>query len=130
MYKNKRRLMRQITLDRVKKDNSNIRYYSDSLWRELRKCRFKKANPDPLTNQMAAEQYEAAHRVDTTFIVDMQAFADKFLSTRESKILGLWLFGGQMRQVDIAEALNISQALVSQELENIFDLLRKHYYKR
>lgn len=122
--------MRQITLDRVKKDNSNIRYYSDSLWRELRKCRFKKANPDPLTNQMAAEQYEVAHRVDSTFIVDMQAFADKFLSTRESKILGLWLFGGQMRQVDIAEALNISQALVSQELENIFDLLRKHYYKR
>ena len=122
--------MRQITLDRVKKDNSNIRNYSDSLWRELRKCRFKKANPDPLTNEMAAEQYEASHRVDTTFLVDMQDFADKFLSEREAKILALWLFGGQMRQVDIAEALNVSQALVSQELEGIFDLLRKHYYKR
>lgn len=122
--------MRQITLEKVKKDNSNIRNYSDKLWRELRKLRFKKANPDPLTNQMAAEQFEAAHNVDVTFVVDMRDFADKFLSERESKILALWLFGGQMRQVDIAEALNISQALVSQELEGIFELLRKHYYKR
>lgn len=122
--------MRQITLDRVKKDNSNIRYYSDSLWRELRKLRFKKANPDPLTNEMAAEQYEMAHTIDSTFAVDMRDFADKFLSKRESMILGLWLFGGNMRQIDIAEALNISQALVSQELEIIFELLKKHYYKR
>lgn len=122
--------MRQITLDKVKKDNSNIRYFSDKLWRELRKLRFKKANPDPLTNEMAAEQYEMAHTVDSTFAVDMKDFADKYLSERETKILGLWLFGGNMRQVDIAEALNISQALVSQELETIFELLRKHYYKR
>lgn len=122
--------MKQIALDKVKKDNSNIRYFSDSLWRELRKLRFKKANPDPLTNEMAAEQYELVNTVDPTFAVDMQDFANKYLSERETKILGLWLFGGQMRQVDIADALNISQALVSQELDNILDLIKKHYYKR
>jgi len=42
--------MKQIPIERVRKDNTNLRKYDDKLWRALRKERFKKAIPDMFVN--------------------------------------------------------------------------------
>lgn len=108
--------MKQITADRVKKDNSNIRKYDDKLWRELRKERFKKATPDIFVNEMAAEQQAIRDAVHSDFDVDVDNFINTHLNAREASIFRLFVYGGKIRQADIGDILNISQSTVTNTL--------------
>jgi len=120
--------MKQIPLERVRKDNTNLRKYDDSLWRALRKERFKKASPDMFVNEMAAEQQ--AHRDDphSDFNTDVITFVETKLNTRESEIFRLFVYGGKINQVEIGEMLGVSQATVANTLKYLLELFRDYYY--
>lgn len=121
--------MKQIEAHQVKRDNSNIRNYSDKMWRVLRKERFKKSNPDLMTNQMAAEQFVLNTSCDYNFIWDMQKFMHEYLSERETTLFSYWLFGGSITQKELGEDLGITQGLVSTELKLILSKVKEYYYK-
>lgn len=120
--------MTQIDLKYVKKDNSNIRCYSDELWRALRKERFKPAKPDVFTNQMAAEEYRLERNPHVDFKQDIERFIDTKLSPKEASIFRLFVFGGRITQEEIAELLGICQASVAQTLKTVLKLAREELY--
>ena len=120
--------MKQIELQYVKKDNTNIRRYSDSLWRALRKERFKKADPNKFVNEMAAEQLAFETDENSDFKNDVAKFVATKLTEREGKIFSLFVFGGKMGQVDIGNILGVCQATISNDLNNSLALFREWYY--
>ena len=120
--------MRQIEAHQVRKDNSNLREFSDSLWRALRKERFKPAKPDAYTNEMAAEEYTLANTPHVVFKHDMENFIASKLTPREGDIFRLFLFGGRMTQTDIAEYLGVCQAPVANTLKVILKLVKDDFY--
>jgi DNA-directed RNA polymerase specialized sigma subunit len=120
--------VKSLELSQVKKDNSNIRGYSDTLWRELRKERFKPANPDLFTNQMAAEQHSLNNRSDVDFIHDINKFIDLKLKPREAAILRLFLFGGGLTQWEIAEEIGTCQATVANTLRSVLKIVKEDFY--
>lgn len=122
--------MKHITLDRVRKDNTNIRKYSDPLWRALRKERFKKADPDKFVNQMAAEQMAFQSDNNTDFKKDVAKFVTTKLTEREGKIFSLFVFGGKMGQTDIGSILGVCQATVANDLHCALELFKGWYFTK
>lgn len=120
--------MNQIDLKYVRRDNTNIRRYSDSLWRALRKERFKKADPNKFVNEMAAEQLAFESDAHSDFKEDVAKFIATKLTEREGKIFSLFVFGGRMGQADIGAMLDVCQATVSNELNHSLELFKKWYY--
>lgn len=120
--------MKQIEVDKVKRDNSNIRKFSDSLWRVLRKERFKKANPDMFTNEMAAEELGLRDASTSDFDCDVDSFAAKFLTKREESVLRLFLYGGKVCQTEMGEILQVSQPTITNELRRILLKFAEYYY--
>lgn len=120
--------MTPILEHQVKRDNSNIRCFSDSLWRALRKERYKPAKPDAMTNQMAAEQLSWQRDAHSDFEYDINKFIDNKLSDREAKILRMFLFGGGLTQTEIAESLGVCQATVASVLKSTLDEVRRGFY--
>jgi len=120
--------MRQIPLKYVKKDNSNIRGFSDTLWRELRKTRYKPARPEAMTNQMAAEAYTKHEDLAVEFRHDINRFIADKLSTREAVIFRMYLFCSGMTQTDIAHELGVCQATVAQTLKTVLRLVKEEFY--
>jgi len=120
--------MTVIPAEKVKKDNSNIRKHSDKLWRELRKLRFKKANPESFTNEMAAEELALHTNPGSDFAVDVERFIQKYLSVREAQIFRSYVFGGKVRQVDIGDILHVSQSTVTNSLSRSLKLFKEYYW--
>jgi len=132
--------MKQIPLERVNKDNTNIRKYSDSLWRELRKERYKKANPDSIVNEMAAEQQAHHDNTHSDFNTDVDTFIATYLKAREAYIFRLFLYGGKIRQSDIGDIVGVSQSTVTNTLmgippkgnkpgtKGVLQMFREYYY--
>jgi len=120
--------MKQITAEQVNKDNSNLRKFDDGLWRELRKERFKKAEPDLFTNEMAAEQQALRDDPGSDFNVDFDKFAKNYLSEQEAKIFRLYVYGGKIRQVDIGALLGVSQSTVTNTLTRVLGIFKEYYY--
>ena len=120
--------MKQVPVERVKKDNSNIRKYDDNLWRELRKLRFKKASPDVFTNEMAAEVAQLRLDPQSVFNVDIEYFMDRYLSEQEAKIFSLYLYGGKLRQSDIGRLLGVSQPTVTNTIARVLGIFKDYYY--
>ena len=120
--------MTQIELKYVRRDNTNIRKYSDSLWRALRKERFKKADPDKFVNQMAAEQVAFLSDAHTDFKRDVGTFIASKLTEREGKIFSLFVFGGKMGQTDIGKILGVCQATVANDLHAALELFKEWYF--
>ena len=120
--------MKQIPIEKVRKDNTNIRKYDDKLWRALRKERFKKAVPDMFVNEMAAEQQ--AHRDDprSNFNADLETFITTKLNKREADIFKLYVYGGRINQTDIGDMLGVCQATVANTLQSVLGLFRDYYY--
>lgn len=140
---------------RVRKDNSNIRMYSDTLWRELRKCRWKKhpepENMDKFVGAQGRDEYfkqkqfkqvygtnsydpfedfvntqHYAPIVDIDFAWTLNSLANRYMTQQQKRITEHWLMGN-MKQQDIATSLCISQSTVSNELKVIKDVLKRHY---
>jgi DNA-directed RNA polymerase specialized sigma subunit len=122
--------MVQIELKYVRRDNTNIRKYSDSLWRALRKERFKKADPDKFVNQMAAEQVAFLSDTHTDFSKDVATFIASKLTEREGKIFSLFVFGGKMGQTDIGKILGVCQATVANDLHCSLELFKEWYFTK
>lgn len=122
--------MKQIELKYVRRDNTNIRKYSDSLWRALRKERYKKADPDKFCNQQAAEQLAFNSDDHTDFRKDVMAFISSKLTEREGKIFSLFVFGGKIGQTDIGRILGVCQATVANDLHNAKELFKEYYYTK
>lgn len=113
--------MKRIPVAKIKKDNTNIRYYSDSLWRALRKERFKPLKQEQYerffnyclaAKQVAVDPYESMD-----FQMDMEKFKSS-LSSREAECLEYFL--GNLKQEDIASVMGVSQTLVSFILSTVF----------
>jgi len=139
---------------RIRKDNSNIRQVSDTLWRELRKCNWKKVDYEKMESfdsfpsrdeyfkQKAYKQtygvsddgpfepfvntQHYAPHVDLDFAWTCNSIANKYLTQREKKIAQLWLMSGATQQ-EMADVLGISQATVSIELKIVKDVFKRHY---
>lgn len=120
--------MKAIPANRVNKNNTNIRNYSDGLWRELRKTRFKKANPNGYSNEVEAEERRAAAASDPVFDHDMSRFIAEKLTAQEAEIFRLFLYGGKFGQVEIAAVLGVCQATVANKLARILRMVREYYY--
>jgi len=120
--------MKQIPIEKIRKDNTNLRKYDDKLWRVLRKERFKKAVPDLFVNEMAAEQQ--AHRDDphNDFNADIETFIKTKLSAREAAMFRLFVYGGKINQVEIGDILGVSQSTVANTLKATLELFRVYYY--
>lgn len=145
----------KIPARRVRKDNSNIRRYSDELWRALRKCRWKKSpdheNMDKFESRPGRDEYfkqkhfkqvygtngydpfepfvhtqHYAPTVDIDFAWTLNSLANRYMTQRQKRITEHWLMGN-MKQQDIATSLRISQSTVSNELKVIKDVLKRHY---
>ncbi|BCS54031.1 hypothetical protein [Geobacter sp. SVR] len=135
--------MQQITPEKVKRDNSNIRKYSDTFWRELRKLNKlnrKTINPDPYTNEMMSEIMRLSMNPNSDFNIDVGNFVEKKLSEREAFIFKMFLYGGNIKQQDIANSWigtqkdcdgnlkSVSQSLVNIELKRILKMFKEYYY--
>lgn len=120
--------MAQITAEQVNKDNTNLRKFSDELWRALRKERFKKADPDKFVNQMAAEQLSFQSDPHSNFRKDIETFMATKLSPRRAKIFSLFVFGGKIGQADIGKILGVSQATVANDLKASLSLFKTWYF--
>lgn len=120
--------MKTITLDKVKRDNTNIRKYDDHLWRVLRKERFKKANPDKFVNEMAAENVAIQMSPGSDFKQDIEKFTSLYLTEREAKVFTLFVFGGKIGQVEIGKILGVCQATIASDLRVALDLFEKWYF--
>lgn len=120
--------MKQIELKYVRKDNTNLRAYSDSLWRALRKERFKKADPDKFVNQQAAEQLALNCDEHTDFKKDVTNFINSKLTKREGQIFSLFVFGGKIGQTDIGKILGVCQATVANDLHCAQELFKEWFY--
>lgn len=120
--------MVSIPAEKVKKDNSNLRKHSDPLWRAMRKLRFKKANPDVFTNEMAAENLALQSDPGSDFNVDVERFITEYLSEREAQIFRIYVFGGKIRQVDIGDILGVSQATVTNSINKALELFKEYYW--
>lgn len=120
--------MNKISEFQVKKDNSNIRWYSDSLWRALRKERFKPARPDAIVNQMAAEQLKLQTDTHFDFTYDINKFIDEKMSMREASVIRMFLFGGGMTQEEIAAHLGVSQSTVNNTLKSVLTLIKEEFH--
>lgn len=120
--------MKSIPLSSVKKDNSNITYYSRPLWKALRKERFK-----PLTK----EKYDnyVAYRIvsntlsfnpydDLEFKMDLDVFRGT-LSKVQQQCFDYFLNG--MPQKDISIMVGRTQGRVSKILQNVFKAFRDFY---
>lgn len=120
--------MASIPAEKVKKDNSNLRKHSDSLWRALRKLRFKKANPDIFSNEMAAEQHALSTDPHSDFTVDVEKFIQEYLSEKEARIFRLYVFGGKIIQSDIGAILGVSQSTVTNSIRKSLELFKDYYW--
>jgi len=121
--------MRHIELHQVNRDNTNIRKYSDSLWRALRKERFKKANPDKFVNEMAAEHLAFRSDPQSDFKSDIERFSNSQLSEREAKVFSLFIFGGKLGQAEIGQILGVCQATVANDLKCCLELFKRWYFE-
>lgn len=113
--------MKIIPLTRIKKDNSNVTYYSKTLCKALRQERFKPLKQEQYerffnyclaANQLAGDPYE-----DIDFQIDLAKFRDT-LSIREAECLGYFM--DNVKQEDISKLMGVSQTLVSFILSTIF----------
>lgn len=120
--------MQDFPLEKVKRDNSNIRKYSDPLWRALRKERFKKAQPDVFVNEMAAEQIAWQQDPHTDFKCDVEKFMREHLTKREAAILEMFLFGGGISQTEMGEKLGVSQPTVTNDFRRVLTKFKEYYY--
>ena len=120
--------MVSIPATKVKRDNSNLRKHSDELWRALRKLRFKKANPDVFTNEMAAEHISIQADPCSDFNADVERFILEYLNVREAEIFRIYVFGGRIRQVDIGDMLGVSQATVANSINKALSLFKEYYW--
>lgn len=121
--------MKSIPADRVNKRNTNIRKFSDPIWRELRKLRFKPANPNPYYNELAAEEVRLRYEGNPDFDHDAQQFMALMLSQREAEVFYLYTYGGnKITQTDIAGALGVTQGTVANDLAKIIPMFKEFYY--
>lgn len=120
--------MKHIPLEKVRKDNTNLRKFDDKLWRVLRKERFKKANPDLFVNEMAAEEQGLQYKTHTDFDTDVATFIKTRLNKREAEIFHLYLYGGKITQTDIGDMLGVCQATVTNTLQGVLALFHAYYY--
>jgi hypothetical protein len=133
--------MKQIAAERVYRNNSNIRKFSDVLWRELRKLnklKRRSVTPDPYTNEMMAEIFSLQTNPHSDFVYDVEKFIATKLSEREGVVFRLFLFGGNIKQKEIAAMIGntrgedqdatISQSTVNNELQNAITQFKEYYY--
>lgn len=120
--------MKSIPLSAVRKDNSNITYFSRTLWKALRKERFK-----PLTKEKY-DRYFAFRRVTGTVSFDpydnleFQMDLDRFKATLteiQQQCFGYFLDG--FPQKDIATMVGRSQGGVSKILHIVFREFKNFY---
>lgn len=113
--------MKSIPVTKVKKDNSNITFYSRDLWKELRKERFKPLKQEQYERFfnycLAVRQLEGDPYGDIDFQIDLDKFKES-LSDREAECLDYFL--DNIKQEDIASIVGVSQTLVSIILSNVF----------
>jgi hypothetical protein len=128
LIKTLERLLKSIPLSKVKKDNSNITYYSRSLWKELRKERFRPLKEEQYERFfnycIASRQLECSPFEDVDFQMDLEKFKGT-LSDREGECLDYFL--DSVKQEDIAFMMGVSQGLVSEVLGVVFTKFSAFY---
>lgn len=120
--------MKSIPAARVNKRNTNVRKYSDHIWRELRKLRFKPACPNLFVNEMAAEEVRLRYEGDPDFDHDVSQFIRLKLTLREGQVFQLYVYGGKITQMDIAGVLGVTQGTVANDLARILPMFKEFYY--
>lgn len=113
--------LNSIPITKIKKDNSNITYYSRTLWKELRKERFRPLKQEQYERFfnycLAVRQLDCDPYADIDFQIDLDKFKST-LSDRERECLEYFM--ENIKQEDIASMVGISQTLVSFILSNVF----------
>lgn len=117
--------MKAIPLERVKKDNSNIRGFNDRLWRELRKERFRKPQHEKYISYCISAgktSFNPYNDLNTT--LDIEEFKNQ-LSEIEKECFEYFLVG--MIQEEIAIMMGNSQGRVSQILTKVVEKFKEFY---
>lgn len=117
--------MKSIPLERVKKDNSNITYYDRSLWKVLRKERFKKPQHDKyLSYCIAAGKLSFNPYDDLNISLDVEEFKNS-LTGLEKDCFEFFLQG--MIQEEIGFMVGKHRSRVAQVLIEVVKKFQEFY---